>query len=286
MSKNKKRLLAGLAAAALILTACSRSEQAEEQTDIVRLGIVGSIYEELWAPAQQKLRAEGIDLQLVTFSDYVMPNKALAEGEIDLNAFQHRIYLQGEQESHGYAIQNIGNTFVNPLNLYSKKISSVGEMHDGDIVAIPNDATNGGRALNVLADAGLIVLREDAGFNPTLRDIEHYRVGIRIEELAANTIPAVLPDVTAAVITDNYALDFGLNAEDAIFFDTNLEQKEYWNLIAARTADLDDPARAAVYRSVVEAFQAPETAQLLENRYSGYFIKAGWEEELLRAPET
>lgn len=96
------------------------------------------------------LADEGIDLEIVQFSDYVTPNNALANGDIDLNAFQHRIYLQNEIDNYGYAIQNIGNTFIIPLNLYSQKVSSVDELKDGDVVAIPDDLTNGGRALKVL----------------------------------------------------------------------------------------------------------------------------------------
>ena len=150
------------------------------------------------------------------FSDYVTPNNALANGDIDLNAFQHRIYLQNEIDNYGYAIQNIGNTFIIPLNLYSQKVSSVDELKDGDVVAIPDDLTNGGRALKVLEAAGLIELAPNAAFNPTVDDITSYKVNITIEELKANTIPSVLPDVAAAVVNGNYALDFGLKTDEAM----------------------------------------------------------------------
>ena len=204
----------------------------------VKLGVVGSIYEDLWAPAKEALKAEGITLEIVQFSDYVTPNNALANGEIDLNAFQHRIYLQSEIDSYGYEIQNIGNTFIIPLNLYSQKVTSVDELQDGDTVAIPDDLTNGGRALKVLEAAGLINLAASAGFNPTVDDIESYNVNIQIEELKANVLPSSLEDVTAAVVNGNYALDFGLKTEEAIYKDTVLDVEEYWNLIAARSADL------------------------------------------------
>lgn len=269
---------------AFTLTACARSEQnAADTADgvTIKLGIVGSIYEELWAPAQEKLKSEGIQLEFVSFSDYVTPNDALANGEIDLNAFQHRIYLESETENHGYAIENIGNTFVIPLNIYSEKLSSVDQLKEGDTVAIPNDPTNGGRALKVLESAGLISLKPDAGFSPTINDIESYHNGIQIKELAANTIPSVLPDVAAAIVNDNYVLDFGLTADDAIFSDTGLNEENYWNLIAARTEDVNDPDKAAVYKKVVEAFQSPETEQIFNDTYGGYFVKAGWDVDLL-----
>lgn len=256
-----------------------KTESAAQVT--VKLGVVGSIYEDLWKPAKEALKDEGIDLELVQFSDYVTPNNALANGEIDLNSFQHRIYLQNEIDSHGYKIQNIGNTFIIPLNLYSRKLSSVKELKDGDTVAIPDDLTNGGRALKVLEAAGLIELDPNAAFNPTIDNIVKYNVGIKIEELKANVIPSALSDVTAAVVNGNYALDFGLKTDEAIYKDSVLDVEEYWNLIAARTADLEDPDKAAVYEKVVKAFQSPETEKVFNDTYGGYFIKVGWDQNLL-----
>ena len=290
-----KKIIAFVLSAAILtlaLTACGSKESAPAESSqpaeaettepvTIKLGVVGSIYEDLWAPAQEALKEEGVELEIVQFPDYVTPNNALANGEIDLNAFQHRIYLQSEIDSYGYEIQNVGNTFIIPLNLYSEKISSVDELKDGDTVAIPDDLTNGGRALKVLEAAGLIELKESAGFNPTVDDIERYNVNIQIEELKANVIPSTLADVTAAVVNGNYALDFGLKTEEAAYKDTVLDVEEYWNLIAARTADLEDPDKVAVYEKVVKAFQSPETEQVFNDTYGGYFIKVGWDQDLL-----
>ena len=213
--KLKKFFALALAAAtlALALTACgSKADDSADSSDAntdnqsaetvtVKLGVVGGIYDDLWASAKAALADEGIDLEIVQFSDYVTPNNALANGDIDLNAFQHRIYLQNEIDNYGYAIQNIGNTFIIPLNLYSQKVSSVDELKDGDVVAIPDDLTNGGRALKVLEAAGLIELDPNAAFNPTVDDITSYKVNITIEELKANTIPSVLPDARPVLET-------------------------------------------------------------------------------------
>ena len=142
--KLKKFFALALAAAtlALALTACgSKADGSADNSDAntdnqagetvtVKLGVVGGIYDDLWASAKAALADEGIDLEIVQFSDYVTPNNALANGDIDLNAFQHRIYLQNEIDNYGYAIQNIGNTFIIPLNLYSQKVSSVDELKD------------------------------------------------------------------------------------------------------------------------------------------------------------
>ena len=253
-------------------------------TVTVKLGVVGAIYDDIWKPAQEALKAEGINLEIVQFSDYVTPNNALANGEIDLNAFQHRIYLQGGIANYGYEIQNIGNTFIAPMSLFSSKISSVSELKDGDIIAIPDDLTNGGRALKVLESAGIITLNSAAGFNPTLDDIQTYNIGVTIKELKANVIVSALPDVTAAIVNNNYALDFGLSASDAIFADDRLDIEDYWNLIAARTADLSDPDKVEIFRKVVEAYQSDATLEVFNTECRGFYTPAGWDQDLL--PQT
>ncbi|MCH5289782.1 MAG: methionine ABC transporter substrate-binding protein [Treponema sp.] len=249
---------------------------AKPKNTVVRLGVVGSIYEDLWAPAQKALKKQGIDLKFVQFSDYVTPNNALSNGEIDLNAFQHRIFLENEIATHKYDVKLIGNTFIIPLNLYSVKVKSVSELKEGAVIAIPNDVTNGGRAIKVLASAGLITLKSGAGFNPTVDDIADNK-GIVIRELSANTIPSALADVDAAIVNGNYALDFGIKPENAIFKDTSVDEKEYWNLVAARGKDLNDPAKLEVFKKVVKAFQTKETEDIFNKKFGGYFIKEGWD---------
>jgi D-methionine transport system substrate-binding protein len=274
-----KKIIAGILIGALALTSvfgAGKKSKKAKAVDI-KIGVVGSIYEDLWAPAQKALKAEGINLKIVQFSDYVTPNNALSNGEIDLNAFQHRIFLENDAGSHNYDVKLIGNTFIIPLNLYSSKVKSVGELKNGATIAIPNDVTNGGRAIKVLAAAGLITLKADAGFNPTVADIVENPKNIVIKELAANTIPSALADVDAAIVNGNYALDFGIKTESAIFKDTSVDEKQYWNLIAARNADLKDPAKVEIFRKVVKAFQTKETEDVFNKTYGGYFIKEGWD---------
>ena len=274
-----KKIIAGILIGALALTSvfgASKKSKKAKAVDI-KIGVVGSIYEDLWAPAQKALKSEGINLKIVQFSDYVTPNNALSNGEIDLNAFQHRIFLENDAGSHNYDVKLIGNTFIIPLNLYSSKVKSVAELKNGATVAIPNDVTNGGRAIKVLAAAGLITLKADAGFNPTVADIVENPKNIVIKELAANTIPSALADVDAAIVNGNYALDFGIKTESAIFKDTSVDEKQYWNLIAARGADLKDPAKVEIFRKVVKAFQTKETEDVFNKTYGGYFIKEGWD---------
>ena len=274
-----KKIIAGILIGALALTsvfgAAKKSKKAKNVE--LKIGVVGSIYEDLWAPAQKALKSEGINLKIVQFSDYVTPNNALSNGEIDLNAFQHRIFLENDAGSHNYDVKLIGNTFIIPLNLYSSKVKSVAELKNGATVAIPNDVTNGGRAIKVLAAAGLIKLNANAGFNPTVADVVENPKNIVIKELAANTIPSALADVDAAIVNGNYALDFGIKTESAIFKDTSVDEKQYWNLIAARGADLKDPAKVEIFRKVVKAFQTKETEDVFNKTYGGYFIKEGWD---------
>lgn len=274
IKKIVSAVLIGLVALSAVFAA---PKNKKVKANEVKLGVVGSIYEDLWAPAQKALKAQGINLKIVQFSDYVTPNNALSNGEIDLNAFQHRIFLENDAESHNYDVKLIGNTFIIPLNLYSTKVKSVSELKKGSVVAIPNDVTNGGRAYKVLAAAGLITLKASAGFNPTYDDIETNPSGIIIKELAANTIPSALADVDAAIVNGNYALDFGIKTESAIFKDTSVDEKAYWNLIAARGKDLQDSAKVEIFRKVVEAFQSPETEKVFNETFGGYFIKEGWD---------
>lgn len=282
-----KKIAAVLISASLLtlsLAACGSKDSGKSgsgDTVTVKLGVVGGIYEDLWTPAKTALKDEGINLEFVQFSDYVTPNKALNAGEIDLNAFQHRIYLENEIKTNNYKIENIGNSFIIPLNLYSNKIASVKDLKEGDVVAIPNDVTNGGRALKVLEAAGLIKLKQGVGFSPSVADIETYTNGIKIKELAANTIPSALADVSAGIINGNFALDFGLKTEKAIFADTSLKEEKYWNLVAARSEDAKNADKAAIYKKVVKAFQTAETEITFKEKFGGYFIAVGWDQDLL-----
>ena len=278
----KKALAIGgvVAASAVTFAGCgSGGDKGDEVT--VKLGVVGAVYEDLWKPAQDKLKDEGINLEIVQFSDYVTPNNALNNGDIDLNAFQHEIYLNTEVQQYNYAIEPAGYTFIIPLNLYSNKVKSVDEIKDGDTIAIPDDLTNGGRALKVLAAAGLIELKSDASFSPTLDDIAKYNKQITIKELKANTIPSTLDDVTAGIINGNYALDFGLKTNDAIFKDTSVNEVKYWNLVAARTSDLQDESKKEIFTKVIKAFQSEETEKVFNEQFGGYFIKEGWNIDLI-----
>lgn len=245
---------------------------ASGETRVVKLGLTGVIYEDIWNPIKEELAKEGIDLEYVQFSDYSLPNEALNAGEIDINAFQHHAYFNNDVEKNGYDITPIADTFIIAMNLYSDKVKSVDEIKDGDVIAIPDDASNGGRALKVLANAGLITLKSEAGSNPTVADIDTYNVKIEIKEMGAADIPSVLPDVTAAVINGNYALDYGIDPTTAIYEETKYDDDSYFCLMAVRSSEKDD----AVYKRIVELFQSDATKQIFQDEFNGYFVPA-WE---------
>ena len=238
----------------------------------VKIGVVGEDNEQ-WTPVVENLAKEGINIELVKFSDYVIPNQALADGDIDLNSFQHYAFLNNQIKDQGLELTAIGETIIAPLGLYSEKISDVSELKEGDKIAIPNDATNGGRALKVLESAGLIKVDPEAGYTPILSDIVENPLNLEFVEVEAAITPSLLPDVAAAIINGSHAVSNGLYPlEDAIYLETVQEGSDnpYINVIAARTADKDNE----VYKRIVEAYQTDEVAELLEELYKGGFIPA------------
>lgn len=281
--KKRNKIIGLLGALILSLTlggCASKSETAggtenESAKTIVKLGIVGEVSEP-WEPAIEALAKENIDLQIVKFADYVLPNQALADGEIDLNAFQHIAFLNNEINEKGFDLTPIGNTMIAPLNLYSDKIEGVDEIKENDKIAIPNDITNGGRALKVLESAGLIEVDPQAGYTPEIKDITSNPLNLEFVELEAAQIPSLLPDVAAAIINGNHASDNNLTQEDAIFtqdVSTIKPDNPYINVIVARSEDKDNE----IYKRIVEAYQTDETKVALQNTFNGLYLPAWFE---------
>lgn len=245
----------------------------DEGKTIVRVGLVGEMAE-MWVPIQENLEDDGIRIELVKFADYTLPNQALADGEIDLNAFQHYAFLYNEVEAKDLDLVPIGNTIIAPLNVYSSKLESIEQIKEGDKIAIPNDVTNGGRALKVLESAGLIKVDQTAGYNPSVGDITENSLQLEIIEVEASNLPSLLPDVAAAVINGNHAHDHGLKpAEDAIYsqsIDSIESDNPYINIIAARAEDAENE----VYLKVVEAYNQPNVADVINKTYDGLYVPA------------
>ncbi len=241
----------------------------------VKLGIMGASDETVWDPIVAEFAEKGVKIEYVFFTDYTQPNAALDAGDIDLNSFQHYTYLNNEKDKFGYKIDAIGDTLITALNLYSRKVASVDEIPEDGKIAIPNDAVNGGRALNVLQAAGLLKLTEGAGLKPTVADIAENPRNIEIIEVDASQTASLLPDVDAAIINGGYALDAGLSPiNDSIFFDdpSYYTTNAYVNVIAARTEDKDNE----LYQEIVKAYQTDRTKEIYANDFQGLYI-AAWE---------
>ena len=225
------------------------------ETQVVKLGLTGVIYEDIWNPIKEELAKEGIDLEYVQFSDYSLPNEALNAGEIDINAFQHHAYFNNDVEKNGYDITPIADTFIIAMNLYSDKVKSVDEIKDGDVIAIPDDASNGGRALKVLESAGIIEIDPDAGANPTVSDITNYKVQVDITELGASTIPSVIPDFTIAVVNGNYALEHNLGDSTNVLLTesfTDEEAQPYINYLVVKEGN-ENTAKAKALKKALQS---------------------------------
>lgn len=268
--KAKKLLNIVLSGVLLLsLAGCGVGESSKDN-NIIKVGVVGDNSDQ-WQPVIESLAEEGITLELVTFSDYSQPNQALADGEIDLNSFQHKAYLEQDIKDRGFDLSVIGETIIAPLGIYSNKITSLDELKDGDSIAIPSDATNGGRALKVLEAAGVIKVDEAAGYTPTLSDIVENPKNIKFVEVEASQTPRLLEDVAAALINGGHAVDAGLNpSEDAIYLEKADEGSDnpYINIIVARTEDKDNET----YKKVVDEFRSDEVAKVIEEVYKGAYI--------------
>lgn len=260
-------------------TGSATSKDENEGTIVVKVGVVGE-YNAQWDTVNELLADDGIRVELVKFTDYAAPNRALDDGEIDLNAFQHKAYLANDIAQKGYDICDIGDTIIAPLSVYNNadKITSMDELKDGDIIAIPSDLTNGGRALKLLEAAGILECDPEKGFTPTKADIINYNVKIEIKEAESATLYNILPDCAAAIINGGNAYTAGLNpATDSIFQEdvnpeTNAAVPQLINVIAARTADKDNE----VYQKVVDAYHTSEVEATIKNAYKGAFLCA-WE---------
>ena len=252
MKFNVKGLLAIVAAtSALVLSGCG-----EKEVDVnkIKVGVIAGAEEQVAEIAAKVAKDKyGLEVELVTFTDYVTPNAALDDGSIDLNAFQHKPYLDKQVSDRGYKLAIAGNSFVYPIAGYSKEIKSVDEIQDGARIAVPNDPTNLGRSLLLLEQQGLITLREGAGLEATVRDVIANPKNIEIIELEAPQLPRSLDDVTLAIINNTFASTIDLIPErDGIF----VEDKEspYVNLIVAR----EDNVNAENVQNFVKAYQTEE----------------------------
>ena len=264
----------------LTLVACDSSS--DDDVTIVTVGVVG-VFQDQWDVVNEVLYDEGIQVELVFFTEWHLPNPALNDGDVDLNAFQTTIFLENAMETDGYELAIVGQTFVSPLNIFNGRANIppdytretlVGYIEDGFVIGIPDDIVNSGRALKLLESGGILDVDPAVGFLATVADITAFHVDVEIMPVAANTLPTLLEDFDVAVINNPQALINGLSAnEESIFREDSLNidiADGLVNVIAARAGYEDDP----VFQRIVEVYQTQAVADVFENEFDGAFIPA------------
>lgn len=273
----KLRNLFLTAVAAVTLAACgnqtSKQETAKETkpAEHVKVAVVGSAAHEIWDFVAEKAKKENIDLEVVEMNDYVLPNTALEEGSVQLNAFQHRAYLAQWNKDKGSDIKEIGTTFIVPLYYFSTKYKSLKDLPENAKVLVPKEVAIQGRALVALETEGLITLKDGVGTKASLADITSNPRNLDIIEAESAQAPRLLQDVDAASINGSMAQDAGLKVEDYIFTDADhldTIPKDRFNIIAANAKDADNPT----YKKIVELFQADDVAKKMNEIGPGQYF--------------
>ncbi|WP_456272988.1 MetQ/NlpA family ABC transporter substrate-binding protein [Bacillus sp. AK031] len=263
----KKLLLAILILALAVTGAACSSTTSGEETVKVKIGVSGSD-NRIWDYVSEKAEKEGIEVEIVRFSDYVQPNIALAEGELDANAFQTISYFNAFKKEHNLDLAPIATTVIAPMGIYSEKYESVEDIPDGGKIAVPNEATNMGRAFLLLQEAGLITLPEDFDGNGDIEKITDNPKNLEIVPVIAGQTPRVLPDVAASIINNGIAVDAGFTpTKDAIFHESETATP-YINIIAVRTEDKDNET----LKKLAEIYQEDDVKEFIEKEYKGNVI--------------
>ncbi|MBS4534829.1 MetQ/NlpA family ABC transporter substrate-binding protein [Clostridium sp. D2Q-14] len=260
----KKILFTSLLIALIILSACG-NDTTDQNT--LKVGASPLPHGEILEQIKEDLSEEGINLEIVEFTDYVKPNLSLSEGELDANFFQHSPYLEDFNKNNDTDLISLGSIHLEPLGVYSNNIENIDDIEEGNSIAIPSDPTNGGRALLLLENNGLIKLDENAGLLATEEDIIENPKNLEFKPLEAAQIPRSLNDVDLAVINGNYALEANLTpTEDAIILEK--EDSPYGNILAIRNGDEDRKD----LKLLIEALQSEKVKNFIENNYEGGII--------------
>lgn len=262
---NFKHLLGLTFVSILVLTGCN------EKKEVLKVGVIsGPEHEVMEVAAKVAKEKYDRDLELVIFTDYATPNEALNKGDLDVNAFQHKPYLDKQIADKGYKLIPVGNTFVYPIAAYSKKIKSINELKEGDKIAVPNDPTNLGRALILLEKQGLIKLKDNTNLLSTRVDIVENPKNLEIQEVEAPLLPRTLDDVAFSIINTTYAGQVGLTpTKDGIFVED--KNSPYVNLIVSR----EDNKDKEIVKDFIKAYQSEEVFNKANEVFKGAMVK-GW----------
>ncbi|MBO5452031.1 MAG: MetQ/NlpA family ABC transporter substrate-binding protein [Lachnospiraceae bacterium] len=229
------------------------TDAATGELEVLKVGASITPHAEILAQVKDTLAAEGYDLQVVEYNDYVLPNTALEDGELDANFFQHQPYLDDFNAENGTHLVSVAAVHFEPFGLYAGKTDSIANLKDGAVVAVPNDTTNEARALLLLEAQGLIKLKEGAGLTATVLDIEENPLNLEIKEIEAAQLVRSLPDVDIAAINGNYAAEGGLNVADAIAVEASdsLAADTYANVIVVKEGNENSEKTQALVNAVL-----------------------------------
>ncbi len=249
------------------------TEKAEEATSeevkTLRIGASPVPHADILKVIEEDLLEKGYKLEIVEFTDYVLPNLSLDEGDLEANFFQHKPYLENFNEERGTKLVSAGDVHVEPIGLYSASLNSLDDVKDGDVVALPGDATNGGRSLLLLEQVGLIKLKEGVGLTATVQDVEENPKNLSFKELEAAQIPRALDDVALAAINTNYALAAELDPKEALATE-EAKDNPYANALVVREEDKD----AEFVKVLVELLQSDKVKEFIETEYQGAILAA------------
>ena len=237
---------------------------------VITVGATPAPHAEILEIARDVLAKEGYTLDIVEFDDYIMPNEAVEDGELDANYFQHITYMNQFNEDNGTHLVSVGSIHYEPFGIYAGKTASLEELADGAQIAIPNDATNGGRALLLLEQEGLITLKEGVGITATVNDIVDNPKNLEIVELEARLLPDSLKDVDLAVINGNYAIDAGLKIADALAIESAEGEAAtaYANVLVVKEGHENDEG----IQALLQALESDEVKLFIEDTYAGAVV--------------
>ena len=245
--------------------------QADVQANVVlKVGANITPHAEILEVAKPILADKGITLEIVRLEDSVTPNTGVIEGSLDANYLQHVPYLEQFNLENGSDLVSVGAVHYEPFGIYAGRVTDLKDLKEGAVIAVPNNVTNEARALLLLAQEGIIKLKEGAGIKATVEDIEENPLNISFKELAPEQLVAALPDVDVAVINGNYAIEGGLHVSQALAVEANdgLAAQTYGNIIATSPDKAEDPA----VKTLVEVLQGPEVAQYINETYDGAVV--------------
>ena len=269
---KKSVIVAAIASICVFAAVCGSSSDkaaADTQKKEIKIGVSAGPHAEVMDEVKKEAAKQGINIKVVEFNDYVQPDTALANGDLEMNSMQHQPYLDNMVKKQGLKLVSIGKSIILPMGVYSHKFKTMDEINDGAKVAIPNDPTNGARALLLLQQAGLIKLKNGQSVEASLPDVTENKKNLQFIELDAAQISRSLDDMDLACVNTNYAIPAGLNPQkDALLVED--KDSPYANVIAVRAEDKDN----AAYKKVVEIYQSAPIKKFIEEHFQGSILPA------------